>query len=229
MHATRDTPSQLKKQNNLRLARRVTRASTILNGKCIPDRSTGDLDDQVLIIYRTIFENVIAMEYLSKKTKRGKRELTPTQKAWLFISFPVYSRGFADPTFQKSRDFRRIALRRKRLVTDDLYWHGSRLRALCEELDRSRKDSKSPHLDAYRELYGPLSFITHPNSKENVHYVEDSTTGEIKLRSFYHFDGNIFFATLWASEGIRRWAVAARTKKAVQIDALVNSWKPFLK
>ncbi len=188
-----------------------------------------NLDDQVFIIYRTIFENCVAIEYLSKKTHRGKRALTPTQKAFLFKSFPLYSRGLIEPAFQKSKDFKRIALRRKRLVNDDKYWHGSNLRAPCEELDKRRRDGKSPHLDSYLELYRYLSYIAHPNSRESVHYSENSLTGQICLRPYYHFDSTIFFATLWASKGIRRWAVAVRTKKTTQIDELVNSWKPLLK
>lgn len=188
-----------------------------------------DLDDQVFIIYRTIFEYVVSLEYISKTTIRGKRRLAPTQKAFLFISFPIYKRGQIDTAFQGSRDFKLIARRRRRLVNDDRYWHGSNLKAICQELDRVRKDGKTPNVESYEELYGDLSFISHPNSKENIHFTQDPTTGQFRLRPYFHFDGNIFFSSLWASKAIRRWAVAVKSKQVGQIDSLNKSWIALIK
>lgn len=188
-----------------------------------------DLDDQVFIIYRVIFEHVVSLEYISKSTIRGKRKLSPTQKAFLFISFPVYERGQIDKAFQVSRDFKLIARRRRKLVNDDRYWHGSNLKAICRELDSVRKDGKSPNVNSYEELYGNLSFISHPNSKENIHYTEDPITRRFNLRPYFHFDGNIFFSNLWASKAIRRWAVAVKSEQVRRIDSLDKSWVAIIR
>jgi hypothetical protein len=176
-----------------------SRAAKILVGLNLRDYLKGirslmksNLDNQALVLYRSLIENFLVLEYLSRMTFRGKRKLTPAQKGLLFILFPTFVRGMKDSSFQTHPLFKKAKSHRLRHLSNHKYWHGSNLHDICVELDKLRKDGKTPNLDTYLELYSHLSFVSHPNSRESGYFETDPNTGIIHLKPHFHLDSTGF-------------------------------------
>jgi len=181
-----------------------------------------DLDSQAYGLLRSLYENFLTLEYLSRVTVRGRRRLTPKQKGFLFLSFPVYKRGLTDIQYQKENDFRRIRTRRSKLVKSDKYWHGSNLKDIAIELDKIRPKGDTPHLDNYLTVFSHLSFISHPNSRDNIYYDFDDKTNTFVLKPPYHHDATPFVSSLYAMRSFRKWATTIKSPLANEIELLAK-------
>jgi len=177
-----------------------------------------DLDSQAYGVLRSLYENFLNLEYLSRITMRGTKRLTPNQKGFLFQSFPVYMRGLKEIQHQKDKEFRRIKSRRNRLVRSDKYWHGSNLRDIALELDKLRSKNDTPHVDNYLNMFSNLSFISHPNSRDNIYYDFDDKTKSFFLKQPFHYDSIAFFSSLYATRSFRKWAATIKSPLVTVID-----------
>jgi hypothetical protein len=156
------------------------------------------------------------MEYLCKTTSRGTQRLSTTQKAYFSLDFWHYYRALEDQQFQSSKDFKRSKRRRSKLKFSDKYWHGSNLRALCTELDKSSRSNKTSNDDNYKDFYKLLSTLAHPNSKETIHFSFDDVSSRFEPRPKIQFR---------AMKPIRRWSIALKTGRQKQIEDLIKQWK----
>jgi hypothetical protein len=186
------------------------------------------LDSQAYVLFRGLYENYVNLEFLCRVTVRSGKRLTPNQKGFLFLSFPIYVGGQKGNIFNIDKTYRRIEARRKKLVNSDKYWHGSNLKDIGNELDKLRKKGATPFLTGYN-LFADLSFVAHPNSKDNIFYDFDDKTNKFFLRPPYEHNATAVISSFYAMRSFRKWAVAIKSPILKSLDEFIKKGRDIAK
>jgi hypothetical protein len=186
------------------------------------------LDSQAYVIFRGLYENYVNLEFLCKTTVRNGKRLSPNQKGFLFLSFPIYMGGQKGTISNSDKTYRRIEARRKKLVNSNKYWHGSNLKDIGNELDKLRRKGDTPFLTGY-SLFSDLSFATHPNSKDNIFYDYDDKTDKFFLRPPYEHNETAVISSFYAVRSFRKWAVAIRSPVLNSLDEFAKKGREIAK